>query len=85
MMDMGRLRQLPFSQILRERSIFEIFDQEFQKGTWLEISAIVGSDSSIEDCYRDGTIPDVILDRIVERLEELEKSSGSVQQSNDQR
>ncbi len=67
-----KLRRQPFSRILRERAIFEIFDQEFQKETWLDISGIVGSDSCVDDCYRDGTIPAAVLDRIVKRLEGME-------------
>lgn len=70
---MKSLRQLPFSQILKNRIIFDIFDQEFQKGIWLDLSALLGSDCCIDDCYRDGTIPNEILDGIVKKLEALEQ------------
>ena len=64
-------RQLPFSKMLQDREIFAIFDEEFQKGTWLDVAALVGSESCIDDAYKDGTIPENTLDAIVARLEEL--------------
>lgn len=69
-----KFRQLPFSQMLRSREIFSIFDEEFQKGTWLDVAALVGSESCIDDAYKDGTIPKDTLDDIVARLEQLGQS-----------
>lgn len=66
------LRRIPFSQMLQNRKIFSIFDEEFQKGTWLDVVALVGSESCIDDAYKDGTIPKATLDNIVARLEKLE-------------
>ncbi len=63
-------KTVPFSQLLQQREIFAIFDEEFRKGsTWLDASAIVHSESSIEDAYKDGTIPSDTLDAIVKRIE----------------
>lgn len=73
MVDFMELRRLPFSQILQDRKIFTIFDEEFQKGMWLDVAALVGSESSIDDAYKDGTIPEKTLDHIVARLEEFEQ------------
>ncbi len=66
-------RRLPFSKILKDRKIFSVFDEEFQKGMWLDVAALVGSDSCIDDAYKDGTIPEATLDQIVARLKELEQ------------
>ena len=62
-------KKLPFSQMLQDRRVFGIFDDVFQQGTWLNVSA---SESCIEDAYADGTIPSETLDLIVERLEDLQ-------------
>lgn len=67
------MRQLPFSELLKDREIFAIFDEEFQKGTWLDVAALVGSDSCIDASYKDETIPKVTLDHIVARLEKLQE------------
>lgn len=40
---------------------------------WLDVAALVGSESSIDDAYKDGTIPEKTLDHIVARLEEFEQ------------
>ncbi len=67
-------RKVPFSQLLQQREIFSIFDEEFQKGsTWLDVAAIVRSESTIEDVYRDGTVPSETLDAIVKRIENLNR------------
>ena len=67
------LRQVPFSQLLQDRSVFGIFDDVFQKGTWLDVSVLLASESCIDDAYRDGSIPKETLDEIVTRLESSEQ------------
>lgn len=62
--------KLPLSEILREREIFVIFDEEFQKDTWLDVTALQGSESTIEDLHNDGTVPEEVLERIQKRIEE---------------
>ena len=64
-------RQLPFSKLLQDRATFAVFHQEFQKGTWLDVAALVGSESCIDDAYKEGTIPEDVLDAIVVRLEQM--------------
>lgn len=61
-------REYPLSQLLKNRKIFAVFDEEFQKGTWLDPTALLGSDSTINQLYRDGTVPRDTLDSIVTRL-----------------
>ena len=61
-------RDYPLSELLQNRDIFAIFDEEFQKGTWLDVTALLGSDSTIDQLYGDGTVPAETLDRIVARL-----------------
>ena len=61
-------REYPLSKLLQNRKIFAVFDEEFQKGTWLDATALLGSDSTINQLYRDGTVPSDTLDKIVERL-----------------
>lgn len=65
-------RKIPLSQLLQERQIFAIFDEEFQKSVWLDVSALLGSDCCIDDLYRDETLPKQTLDAIVERLDAFE-------------
>lgn len=62
-------RRIPLSSLLQDRRIFAIFDDEFQKSSWLNIAALLGSDCNIDDLYRDKTLPRQTLDAIVERLE----------------
>ena len=61
-------REYPLSKLLQNRKIYNVFDEEFQKGTWLDTTALLGSDSTINQLYRDGTVPRETLDRIVQRL-----------------
>ena len=63
-------KNIPLSEILRDRDIFVIFDEEFQKDTWLDVTALQGSDSTIEDLYFDKTVPENVLERIEKRIEE---------------
>ena len=50
-------KKLPFShKCYRDRKVFGIFDDVFQQGTWLDVSALLASESCIEDAYADGTI-----------------------------
>ena len=61
-------REYPLSKLLQNRKIYNVFDEEFQKGTWLDTTALLGSDSTINQLYRDGTVPRETLDIIVQRL-----------------
>ncbi len=61
-------REFPLSELLQNRKIFAVFYEEFQKGTWLDATALLGSDSTINQLYRDGTVPRDTLDSIVSRL-----------------
>ena len=61
-------KSLPLSQILRERDIYVIFDEEFQKASWLDLSALQASDSTMEDLYSDNILPKDVLDKIDERI-----------------
>ena len=63
-------KNIPLSEILRDRDIFVIFDEEFQKDTWLDVTALQGSESTIEDLYSDKTVPENVLERIEKRIEE---------------
>ncbi|SDB25380.1 hypothetical protein SAMN02910298_01275 [Pseudobutyrivibrio sp. YE44] len=61
-------REYPLSQLLQNRKIFAVFDEEFQKDTWLDVTALLGSESTINQLYRDSIVPSETLDRIVTRL-----------------
>ena len=65
------LRNVPLSDLLADRRIFEIFDEEFSKNKWLNLSALQESDSSIADLYADGTVPATVLDNIASRLDTI--------------
>lgn len=62
------LLSIPLSELLADRAIFELFDEEFHNATWLDASALIGSESTLEDLYNDGTVPKEVLDRIVVAL-----------------
>ncbi len=61
-------RDYPLSLLLKNRDIFAIFDEEFNKGTWLDVTALLNSESSINQLYSDDTVPAETLNRIVARL-----------------
>ena len=61
-------RQYPLSELLQNREVIAIFDEEFQKGTWLDVTALLDSESTIDELYCDGTVPAETLDSIVARL-----------------
>ena len=61
-------KDYPLSQLLQNRKVFAVFDEEFQKSTWLDVTALLGSDSTINQLYSDGSVPQETLDRIVLRL-----------------
>ena len=63
----------PLSVILQDRDIFSVFDEEFQKATWLDVTALLSSESTLTDLYNDGTVPADVLDEIVNRIKK-EKS-----------
>lgn len=58
----------PLSELLQNRKIYQVFDEEFRKGTWLDVTALLGSDSTIKQLYADGTVPRETLDAIIARL-----------------
>ncbi len=59
----------PLAEILADRKIFNIFDEEFRNAGWLDVTALLKSESSFNDLYKDGTVPEVVLDRIKEKIE----------------
>ena len=62
---------IPLSKLLRERDIFDIFDEEFRSEGWLDVTALIGSDSSLKDLESDQTVPATVLERIRARLNAL--------------
>lgn len=62
----------PLAELLQDREIFGIFDEEFHKKNWLDPTALLNSESGIQDLYQDGTVPADVLDRIVERIREIQ-------------
>ena len=61
-------RQIPLSELLRDRRIFSIFDEEFRKSTWLDVTALLGSESTLGGLYEDGIVPPEVLDNVIKRL-----------------
>ncbi len=61
-------REIPLSELLQDRRIFSIFDEEFRKSTWLDVTALLGSESTLGGLYDDGTVPNDVLDSILNRL-----------------
>ena len=61
-------REYPLSALLKNRDIFASFGEEFAKGTWLDVTSLLDSDSTINQLYVDGTVPVDTLDSIVARL-----------------
>ena len=51
--------------------MFAIFDDEFQKATWLDVTALLSSDSTVMDLYADGTVPKEVLDAIDKRMPKI--------------
>ncbi|MDD6381250.1 MAG: hypothetical protein PUG04_06160 [Lachnospiraceae bacterium] len=62
---------IPLKNLLSDRQVFGIFDEEFRNGGWLDVTALLDSESSFEDLYHDGTVPEKVLDRIKKRLTDL--------------
>jgi len=58
----------PLAEILADRKIFNIFDEEFRNAGWLDVTALLKSESSFNDLYKDGTVPEAVLDRIKEKI-----------------
>ena len=61
-------RDIPLTELLQDRRVFSIFDEEFRKGTWLDAMALLGSESTLGGLYEDGTVPVDVLDSILKRL-----------------
>ena len=59
---------MPLSALLSDRRVFGIFDEEFHRHTWLDVTALLGSESTLGGLYSDGIVPSEVLDRIVKRL-----------------
>ena len=62
------IKQQPLSILLQNRDIFAVFDEEFQRATWLDVTALLSSESTLTDLYTDGTVPAEVLDEIVKKI-----------------
>ena len=71
----------PLAEILVDRQIFSIFDEEFRNAGWLDVTALLKSESSLNDLYRDGTVPEAVLDRIKEKISAFYESEDYGEQS----
>ena len=63
--------ELPLKDLLSDRNVFGIFDEEFHKAGWLDVTALLDSESRVSDLYQDRTVPEEVLDRIAQRLNNL--------------
>ncbi len=66
------LKELPLSELLQNREIFAIFDDEFNKEAWLDASALLKYEGTMQDLYSDGSVPEKTLDKISEKLQSIE-------------
>ena len=66
-----QLKDCPLSQLLQNRQIFAIFDEEFSADSWLDVSALLASDATIEQLVNDGTVPEATMSRVINRLKEF--------------
>ena len=62
---------MPLCELLQKPGIFEIFDDEFHKDSWLDVTVLLASDSSLKDIVADGTVPDAVVARICDRLDQI--------------
>ena len=60
---------MPLSELLQKPGIFEIFDDEFHKDSWLDVTVLLASDSSLRGIVADGTVPEAVVARICARLD----------------
>lgn len=58
-------------ELLQDRDIYTIFDEEFQKKSWLDLTALLRSDGTFVGLYEDGTVPRDVLDAIADRLDKM--------------
>lgn len=68
---MKNYMQTPLAELLQDRDVFGIFDEEFQKESWLDVTVLVHSECSIDEIIKDGSIPPSVLERIVKSLDAL--------------
>ena len=73
---MDRLRNRPLSEILRTEDIFNLFYEEFSKEEWLDVTVLLHSDCSASDILEDGTVPREVMERVANRLDELDKENN---------
>lgn len=73
---MNRLRNRPLSEILRTEDIYNLFYEEFSKEEWLDVSVLLHSDCSASDILEDGTVPREVMERVANRLDELDKENN---------
>ncbi len=66
------IKQQPLSTLLQNRDIFAVFYEEFQRATWLDVTALLSSESTLSDLYNDGTVPAEVLDEIIKRIDRQE-------------
>ncbi|HAQ51711.1 MAG TPA: hypothetical protein DCR12_02980 [Lachnospiraceae bacterium] len=73
---MDRLRNRPLSEILRTEDIYNLFYEEFSKEEWLDVTVLLHSDCSASDILEDGTVPGEVMERVANRLDELDKENN---------
>ncbi len=73
---MDRLRNRPLSEILRTEDIYNLFYEEFSKEEWLDVTVLLHSDCSVDDILEDGTVPREVMERVANRLDELDKENN---------
>ncbi len=66
-----RYDELPLSELLQQRQVFSIFDEEFREAGWLDVTVLLDSESTIKGLESDGTVPDKVISSIRSRIEKL--------------
>lgn len=64
----SEITSIKLKDLLSNREVFQIFDEEFSGAIWLDVTALLKSESTLADLYKDNTVPKEVLDRIVTRL-----------------
>ena len=72
---MVELRKEPLSEILRSEKVYNLFYEEFSKEKWLDATALLQCDCSVDDIIDDGSVPKTVMLRIVDRLDDMEMAN----------
>lgn len=66
--------EIPLNKLLKNQKVYQVFYESFRKDPWLDLTALVDSETTINGLYEDGIVPSNVMNSIMDDLKSIQNA-----------